>query len=206
MFLKKLRENLNVALEEVGLVKANLVQKKTIGQIKSGIDLICLADENTGRTTAIVVSVIQVLECAVADVPRAVIVVSDKEKGLEMKALFDSICEDMDLRINTVLGGEKPIELRDKIYVGTDVIIGTAKFLCELYSNSGINLNDLKLFVVDDANFVMKHEITSQLDRFADSIPRCQQVIFSSKMTDRIERYEEKYMNFPSRMDLSEQA
>lgn len=206
MFLKKLNENLDKALLEIGLEKAMPVQKKTIGQIKSGIDFICLADEKSGRTTAIVVAVMQLLKSALADVPRAVIVVVDKEKGLEMKELFDSLCEDIDLRVNTVLGGEKPYELRDKIYVGTDVIIGTSKCLCELYSNSGINLNDIKMFIVDDADLVMKHEITSQMDRFADSIPRCQHIVFSSKMTERIERYKEVYMNFPSTMNLCEEV
>jgi len=50
------------------------------------------------------------------------------------------------------------------------------------------------MFVVDDADKVMKMEVLSQIDRLSRSIPKSQHIVFAKIMTDRIERYAESFM------------
>jgi len=194
MFQKKLDKILSQALTDAGFITPTPLQLKSIPRIKSGSDLVCVAPQGSGKTMAIVIGVIQQLKRAVADVPRALIVVRDVEAAQVMQEQFDQLTEDMDLRVHNAMDGRRLDDIRDRIYFGSDVVIGTAKRFNELYSMSGLNLNDLKMFVVDDADKVMKMEVLSQIDRLSRSIPKSQHIVFAKIMTDRIERYAESFM------------
>ena len=202
MFLKKLDEQLTIALEQEGFEKPTPIQKKTIGKMKSGRDCLFIAPEQSGKTTAIVIAVIQQLKEALNDVPRALIVVEDRAKAEAMKEQFDLLTEDTSLRVIAVFQGEHMLKQRDRVYAGCDVLIGPAKFLNELYSNSGMNLNGLKMYIVDDGYAVFKHEITSQIDRLTTSTPDSQRIIFTTEMNVRIQDYLEYYMVAPEIVEI----
>jgi len=197
MFLKKLDEQLLIALEQEGFEKPTPIQKKSIGKMKSGRDGLFLAPEKSGKTTAIVITLIQQLKEAFEDVPRAMIVVEDRAKAEALKEQFDILGEHTDLRVSAVFQGENILKQRDRVYAGCDVLIGPAKFLNELYSNSGMNLNRLRMYIIDDAQTVFKHEITSQIDRLTTSTPESQRIVFTTEMNVRIQDYLEYYMIAP---------
>jgi superfamily II DNA/RNA helicase len=204
MFEKKLNKSLFAALLDAGIAEANEVQKKCISPIKSGGDMICIAPDGFGKTTTLVISVIQQLTGALNDVPRAIVVTDTKEKALEVKAVFDLLGKNTNLRV-VCSDVERRIDIqRDKIYVGCDVIVGTAKRLNELYSISGINLNGLRMFVVDDAELVMRQSITSQIDRLATYMPKSQRLVFANAFTDRVERYSEMFMHNPTLVEVED--
>ncbi|MRT92143.1 DEAD/DEAH box helicase [Ancylomarina sp. 16SWW S1-10-2] len=205
MFLKKLDEQLTIALEQEGFEKPTPIQKKSIGRMKSGHDCLFIAPEQSGKTTAIVITVIQQLKEAFEDVPRALIVVEDRAKAEAMKAQFDILTEDTGLRVTAVFQGEHMLKQRDRVYAGCDVLIGPAKFLNELYSNSGMNLNGLKMYIIDDGYDVFKHEITSQIDRLTTSTPETQRIVFTTKMNVRINDYVEYYMIAPEVVEIKEE-
>ena len=89
MKLKKINENLQKALIENGLVEANAMQQETFSTLKSGADCLIVAPKGSGKTTTIVINVIQRLAGANEESPRALIVVEDKAKVLAMEELFD---------------------------------------------------------------------------------------------------------------------
>ena len=86
---------MNPSLEEAiiqsGIQEANELQRNTFSTIKSGVDCLVIAPENSGKTTLIVLSVIQKLEKAFEQSPRALIMVEDKAKVLEMEELLSTI-------------------------------------------------------------------------------------------------------------------
>jgi len=206
MFLKKLDEQLTIALEQEGFEKPTPIQKKTIGKMKSGRDCLFIAPEKSGKTSAIVITVIQQLKEAFQDVPRALIVVEDRAKAEAMKEQFDILAEETDLRVFAVFQGENILKQRDRVYAGCDVLIGPAKFLNELYSNSGMNLNRLRMYIIDDAEAVFKHEITSQIDRLTTSTPESQRIVFTTEMNVRIQDYVEYYMIAPEIVEIEAEA
>ncbi|MGQ1910222.1 DEAD/DEAH box helicase [Marinifilum sp. RC60d5] len=204
MFLKKLDQHLLEALEEAGFETPTTVQKSSISKIKSGVDLIVRADENSGRSNTIIISVIQQLKSEFEDVPRAIIVVADREKAIAMKEQFLILSKNTDLRIFSEGDAGNLHDLRDKVYAGSDVVIATAKKFNELYSNSGINLNSLKMFIVDDAEMIMRDQILSEINRLAPYIPKSQRIVFCSRITKQMENFSEDYMNFPTIIDIKE--
>lgn len=194
MFHKKLNKNINKALEENGIEAPISIQKKTISAIKSGQDTIIVSAEKTGKTTSMVVSLIQMLNYAQNDVPRAMIIVPDKDRADKLEETFNLLGKGTDLRVNCVYPGPGLEKVRDKVYFGTDIVVGTLKRMNELYSNSGLNLNDLTMYIIDDALECMKPEWMTLIDRLADIRPNSQRIIFTESMNSTMERFAEVRM------------
>ena len=99
MQLKKINSNLQQALIEHELTEANEMQQETFSTIKSGADCIIISPKGSGKSTTIVLNVIQQLVCEGEESPRALIIVEDKEKVLEMEEHFEKLGSKTDLRV-----------------------------------------------------------------------------------------------------------
>ncbi|MEI8136662.1 MAG: DEAD/DEAH box helicase, partial [Bacteroidota bacterium] len=102
MFNEKYNKRLAAAFKLNGFETPKELQSKAITKINGGFDIIGVGPINSGRTTLIVMSVIQKLQRAFEDAPRALILVSDMEKALAMKEKFMLLAKDTDLRIYSV--------------------------------------------------------------------------------------------------------
>ena len=121
--------------------------------------------------------------------------VPDKQQAIDMKEQFNSLIRQSELRVFCAIEGEKFLDQKDKIYAGCDVVIGTARRFNELYSNNGLNLNALKMFVVDDAEITIKNEIHSQVERLASCVGKAQWLIFGEHLTERVERFSDRFID-----------
>jgi superfamily II DNA/RNA helicase len=195
MFTEKLDIQLLESLEENGLTESTELQHLCIPKIKSGLDLVCIADDESGKTTTIVISVLQKLKAALDDNPRAVIVVPNIESANKIKEEFNRLGMYTELRIHTACEDGKIVNQKEEIYLGSDVVIGTPKRLNQIYSLYALNLNVVKIFAIDDADHVIKNINYSQIDRLAESIPKAQKVVFSSGLNDWITRFADEFMN-----------
>ncbi len=202
MFLKKIDSHLQETLSECGFEKAFELQKQCIPKIKSGVDLLVKSGKKTGKTSSIVIGVIQQLKFKFKDVPRALIVVPEREEATNLKEQFLRLGKNTDLRVFCESDAGNLYDLRDLIYAGSDVVIATAKKINELYSFSGINLNNLKMFVVDDAELVIKEQILSEINRLAPYIPKSQRIVFCNRFTPQMSKFADENMNFPTVLDF----
>ncbi len=202
MFKEKLNAQLSSALEAKGFTEPTELQKLIIPKIKSGASCICIGPTGTGKSTSIVIGVIQRLTAALNDVPRAIIVVADKQQALDMKEQFNALIRQSELRVHCAVDGEKFLDQKDKIYAGSDVVIGTARRFNELYANNGLNLNALKMFVIDNSEVVIKNEVHSQIERLAGGVGKAQWLIFGERFTEKTESFISKFL--PDNYDVVE--
>ena len=204
MIKEKLDAPLLEVLNEIGFDESTETERICIPMIKSGHDLMCIAGKGAGKTTTVVVSVLQRLKSSLDDVPRAVIIVPNKERGAEMKAEFDRLGQYTDLRVNTACDNEKIDVQKDKIYMGSDVVIGTAKRMNLIYSLYALNLNSVKIFAIDDADLVIKSINYLQIDRLSESMPKAQKIVFATDLTEWLERYSNEFMNIQEVIEVEE--
>ena len=195
MFTEKLDIQFLESLEENGLTESTELQHVCIPKIKSGRDLVCVANDGTGKTTTIIISVLQKLKASFDDNPRAIIIVPDSDSANKIKEEFIRLGEYTDLRIHTACEDGKLDNQKDEIYMGSDVVIGTAKRLNQVYSVYGLNLTMAKILVIDDAELVIKSINYTQIDRLAESMPKAQKLVFSSDVNDWIARFADEFMN-----------
>ncbi|RBN51966.1 DEAD/DEAH box helicase [Flavobacterium psychrolimnae] len=202
MKLKKINEELQQALIENGLTEANAMQKETFSTMKSGSDCIIIAPKGSGKSTTIVLNVIQRLAGATEESPRALIIVEDKAKVLEMESLFEKYGKNSNLEVYGV--HDKGDMEYDKNYIssGIDVLIGTPNKLSEMFTTAGFNVNRLKMFILDDADPILKLRHETKIMRISNSIVRTQRIIFSEQLTERIEVLAEKMLEEPYEFDF----
>nr|WP_315207231.1 DEAD/DEAH box helicase [uncultured Flavobacterium sp.] len=203
MKLKKINEELQQALIENGLTEANAMQKETFSTLKSGSDCIIIAPKGSGKSTTIVLNVIQRLAGATEESPRALIIVEDKAKVLEMESLFEKYGKNSNLEVYGV--HDKGDMEYDKNYIssGIDVLIGTPNKLSEMFTTAGFNVNRLKMFILDDADPILKLRHETKIMRISNSIVRTQRIIFSEQFTERIEVLAEKMLEEPYEFDFN---
>ena len=101
------------------------------------------------------------------------------------------------LRIHTAHEGGKIDKQNEDIYIGADVVIGTPKRIMEIYFRKNINITKVKLFAIDDTELVVKNLHQGYIHRLADSLPKCQHLIFTNAYSERIEAMIEKFMVAP---------
>jgi superfamily II DNA/RNA helicase len=195
MPFKKLIQPLKNSLEKKGIEKPLPFQKLILSKIKSGASLFCIAPKGSGKTTSIVLSVIQKLKGkALEDAPRVLIFVKDKQAALSLELEFNAFKYGTDLRIYCAYEEYDIDKQRDDIYDGVDVIICTPKRLNKIFYLNGINLNKLQMFIIEDAEFVFGNSNLAEVARTPESISKCQYLIFSSKYDKRFDRWKEAFM------------
>ncbi|RTY93432.1 DEAD/DEAH box helicase [Flavobacterium sp. GT3R68] len=204
MKLKKINEKLQQALLENGLSEANELQQETFSTLKSGADCIILSPKGSGKTTTIVLNVIQQLVEEGEESPRALIIVEDKAKVLEMEDLFEKLGNYTNLRVYGV--HDKGDTEFDKNYISTgiDVLIGTPNKLSDMFTTAGYNVNRLKMFIIDDADAILKLRHETKIMRISNSITRTQRILFSEQISERIEILAEKMMVEPVLFEIEE--
>ena len=205
MKLKKIYDKLQEALIENGLTEANEMQQETFSTLKSGADCIVIAPKGSGKSTTIVLNVIQQLKMEGEESPRALIIVEDKTKVLEMEELFEKYGKHTDLRVYGV--HDKGDMEYDKNYISTgiDVLIGTPNKLGEMFTTAGYNVNRLKMFILDDADPILKLRHETKIMRISNSINKTQRIIFSEVYSERIEILAEKMLVEPFEFDFEEE-
>ncbi len=197
MKLKKINENLQKALVENGFEEANELQQETFSTLKSGADCVIIAPKGSGKSTTIVLNVIQQLVSEGEESPRALIIVEDKAKVLEMETLFEKLGNYTNLRVYGV--HDKGDMEYDKNYISTgiDVLIGTPNKLNDMFTTAGYNVNRLKMFILDDTDPILKLRHETKIMRISNSIVKTQRIIFSEQVTERVEILADKMMTEP---------
>lgn len=197
MQLKKINLKLQQALIECGLTEANEMQQETFSTLKSGADAVIQSPNGSGKSTTIVLNVIQRLEKPVGESTRALIIVENKEKVVEMVELFQKLGNYTDLR---VIGVHEKGDIdydKNQISLGMDVLIGTPTKINDMFSSAGFNMNTIKMFVVDDADVLFRNRMDAIILRLSLSVEKTQRLFFCSSITERVEVLADKIMIEP---------
>lgn len=197
MQLKKINTNLQQALIENNLLEANEMQHETFSTIKSGKDAVIQSPERTGKTTTIVLNVIQRMEKTMGESTRALIIVENKEKVLEMEELFLKYGAYTDLSIFGVHDKGDTDYDKNIISMGLDILIGTPNKINHLFSSAGFNMNTVKMFIVDDADILFKSRLDAVILRLSSSVEKTQRIFFCSEITERVESLADNIMVEP---------
>jgi superfamily II DNA/RNA helicase len=205
MNLKKIHPQLQQALIEHGLTEANEMQLETFSTIKSGADAVIQSPTGTGKTTTIVLNVIQRMEKSVGESTRALIMVETKERVLEMEEMFLKYGTYHDL---SILGVHDKGDIdydKNVISMGLDILIGTPNKINALFSSAGFNSNTIKMFVVDDAEVLFRNRMDAVVLRLSQSIEKTQRIFFCSQITERVEVLADKVMIEPTFFEIEEE-
>jgi len=173
------------------------IQTASIPKIKSGADLIVVSPEESGKSSAIVMGVIQQLKSPFEEAPRAIIIVASKEKAFEMEEQFELLGKRTKLR--TFVAFDKGIlqYQKDMVYEGLDVLICTPRRLTELININGVPLTKIKMVVVDDAEAFVINSSHPIIYRIVDGMKKVQICLFANKRHFKFDDLSERILKNP---------
>ncbi len=195
MPFKKLHLDIQEALERIEITTPTPFQSKSIPVIKSGANVFCTAPKDSGKTTTLILTTLQKLKCeAVGNAPRAVVLVENKERALELYNTFLTYTKHNSLRVYV---GYEQLHIdvqKSEIFEGIDILISTPKTMNKLFLLNGVSTSQLKILSIDDADFLIKQSEYSAMISIEQSILKCQYVLFSETLPPKLKRFEEYFM------------
>jgi superfamily II DNA/RNA helicase len=173
------------------------IQNAFIPKIKSGADIFMISPEGSGKTTALVIGVIQQLKQEFEEAPRSIIVTSSRDKAFEMEEQFKLLGKKTSLRTFVAFDQGIIQYQKDEIYDGLDILICTPKRLTELMNINGVPLTKINLIVIDEADEVMASSYHPVIYRIGDGVKKAQFIVSSKSWHQRFDTIDENLMKNP---------
>lgn len=203
MPFKKLHADIKEKLEYLEIITPTPFQSKSIPIIKSGSNVYCTAPKDSGKTTTLILTTLQKLKCeAVGNTPRAIVLVENKERALELYAAFLTYTRHNSLRVYV---GYEQLHIdvqKSEIFEGIDILISTPVTMNKLFLTNGVSTSQLTIFSIDDAEFLVQNLAYNALMSITQSINKCQYVLYSEKKHPILERFEANFMEYSKKVTI----
>ncbi|MEM0516807.1 DEAD/DEAH box helicase [Aequorivita flava] len=204
MPFKKLHADIKEKLEQLEITTPTPFQSASIPVIKSGANVYCMAPESSGKTTTLIITTLQKLKCrAIGNAPRAVILVENKDLAMQLYDQFLMYTKHSSLRVYV---GYEELHVdvqKSEIAMGIDILISTPKSMNKLFLMNGVSIADLKLFSIDDAEFLTQKSAYAAIMSITQSIQKCQYVLYAEKMHPMLKRFENYFMEYSKKVSIS---
>ena len=193
------------AIAEVGYETPTPIQAQTIPLILAKRDVIALAQTGSGKTASFILPLLDLLTRgrAKARMPRSLIIEPTRELAAQVEQDFAVYGKHHAFTVALLIGGESFVEQEKKLSKGVDVLIVTPGRLLDMYDRGKILLNDVKMFVIDEADRMLDMGFIPDIERIASLLPPHQTALFSATMADPIRILTQKFLNNPEEITIS---
>lgn len=200
----KLSKPLISAMSALGCLSPKEVQLRTMSRILGGQDVIAIAPEGSGKTTTYVLATLMRLKTGGGDAPRALILVPTKEKVLEVLESFRLLNRNDTFRI-VGIHADDPIDTQvEDLTDGVDIVVAIPSRARAIYLKLGLNTNKIQMMVIDDAADMVKQGLQLPINELARSIQKCQHLVFTEVMHDKLSHMIEEFMFMPATIEVDE--
>jgi ATP-dependent RNA helicase RhlE len=175
-----------------------------MSRILGGQDVIAIGPEGSGKTTTYVLGVLMRLKYGFEEAPRALILVPTKERVLEVIEQFKLLNRNQTIRIVGIHADGSMEAQVNELTDGVDIVVAVPSRARAVYLKLGLNTNKIQMFVVDDAAEMVKLGMQLPINELANSIQKCQHLIFTEVMHDRLNVMIEPFMKLPTTIEVED--
>jgi superfamily II DNA/RNA helicase len=197
------------AVAESGYTEPTPIQEKAIPIALMGRDVMGIAQTGTGKTASFILPMIDILSSgrSKARMPRALILCPTRELAAQAAANFDNYSKYSSLSMALIIGGESFTDQEKALNGSCDVLIATPGRLLDLFERGKILLNDVKYFVIDEADRMLDMGFIPDVERIAKLVPQLRQTLFfSATMDSQIRRLSEAFLMNPKEVAVDAPA
>lgn len=182
----KLSKPLVAAMTDAGFLTPKEIQAKTMSRILGGQDIIVIGPEGSGKTTTYVLATLMKLKYAFEEAPRALILVPDAEHVDHVLEQFKLLNRNNTFRILGI-DSRGAIETQmNEVTDGVDIIVAVPDRARALYLKLALNTNKIQLFIVDNAELIIKKGLQLPVVELANSAYKSQHVVFTEVMHEKL--------------------
>jgi len=193
------------ALEQVDYHMPTPIQAGMIPQALEGTDIMGQAQTGTGKTAAFGIPIIERLNKRRRSAPpRALILVPTRELAVQVRGELVKLAAGRQLVCIPVYGGKPIREQIDKLRRGADVVVGTPGRVLDHMSRRTLQLNDLEIVVLDEADRMLDIGFRPDIERILRRCPRERQtLLLSATVPEPIQRMARRFMVDPITLNFS---
>ena len=177
------------------------IQQKSIPIAIEGKDLIGVAQTGTGKTLAFGIPLIQRLAQTKG---RGLVVLPTRELALQADEVFRQVGNGIGLRTAVLIGGASMHQQIQALRRKPHVLIVTPGRLLDHMEQRTVDLRDVKILVLDEADRMLDMGFAPQIKRILQTIPSDRQtLLFSATMPSEILKIASQYMQLPVQIEIA---
>lgn len=200
---------LKSALLNEGYTIPTPIQSQAIPVILERRDLIGCAQTGTGKTAAFALPILQILSAERESrkskrIIKSLILTPTRELALQISESFNAYGKQTGLKNAVVFGGVSQRAQTLKLQQGVDILIATPGRLLDLINQRYINLNSIKLFVLDEADRMLDMGFINDVKKIIAKLPSHRQtLLFSATMPSEIIKLANTILTNPTKIEVS---
>lgn len=184
------------------------IQEQAIPVVFSGRDLLGIAQTGTGKTAAFAIPVIQLIRQLGVRKERGreiktLILTPTRELAIQIDECFNDYSKYTDITHTVIFGGVNQKSQIDAIRQGPDVLIATPGRLLDLINQKYIKINQIKHFILDEADRMLDMGFIHDIKRLLAILPKKRQTLFfSATMPVKISSLAKDILSNPAKVEI----
>lgn len=197
------------ALETEGYTEPTPIQEQSIPHILRGKDLLGCAQTGTGKTAAFAIPILQNLvlqqnQDGHNNNIKALILTPTRELAIQINESFEAYGKHTGVQHAVIFGGVSQFHQTSQLRRGVDVLIATPGRLLDLIAQKFVNLKNLKMFVLDEADRMLDMGFIHDVRKIISLLPENRQTLFfSATMPPEITRLSSSILQNPVRVEVT---
>ncbi len=187
------------------------IQMRAIPLLLEGRDLLGIAQTGTGKTAAFALPILQKLgkprHPAAPRSAHALILAPTRELAVQIGESFAAYGRHIHLRHTVILGGVGQSPQVKALARGVDILIATPGRLLDLAQQNHVRLDDVKHFVLDEADRMLDMGFIRDVRKIVAMLPKQRQsLLFSATMPNDVAKLAADMLREPMRVEVTPQA
>lgn len=197
------------SLEAEGYQSPTPIQAQSIPYVLEGRDLLGCAQTGTGKTAAFAIPILQLLYNQKQEErgPRKIktlILTPTRELAIQIDESFAAYGKHTGLSHAVIFGGVSQLPQVNILRKGIDILVATPGRLLDLISQGYIDLKDLKIFVLDEADRMLDMGFIHDVKRVITKLPAKRQTLFfSATMPPEIQKLADVLLTSPAKVEVT---
>lgn len=198
------------ALQTEGYTQPTPIQEQSIPTILQSKDLLGCAQTGTGKTAAFAIPMLQLLHKADGVAKgskaaiRALVLTPTRELAIQIEESFKAYGKNLPLRHLVIFGGVGQKAQTDALHRGVDILVATPGRLLDLMGQGFINLRDIEIFVLDEADRMLDMGFIHDVKKVITKLPAKRQTLFfSATMPVEIQKLANTILTDPTKVEVT---
>lgn len=205
----QLSQPIQQALRDEGYTQATPIQAQAIPPALSGQDILGIAQTGTGKTAAFAIPILSNLKRS--STPKrpiqALILAPTRELAIQIDDSFKAYGRHLPFKSTVIFGGVSQHPQTQALGKGVDILVATPGRLLDLIGQKFIRLDQLSVFVLDEADQMLDMGMIHDVKRIVNLLPvKRQTLFFSATMPDEIAQLAHTILHDPIRVEVTPSA
>lgn len=199
-------EKLLNALNQLNFKTPTPIQHKAIPVAIEGKDVVGIAQTGTGKSLAFGIPMLQRLMEAETE-SRGLVILPTRELAVQINETLLKVGRQFGLKTAVLIGGASMFQQVNQIKHNPHIIIGTPGRINDHIKQKTLNLHNVSILVLDEADCMFDMGFAPQIKQILLSVPKLRQtMLFSATMPDSIIKIATQHMKLPVRVEIARQG